>query len=88
MGGLKSHFLGLFLSLLCWELVDVASAGNAACCDCVKLESNTCKDGASKHRRQRSFCTEQTTEGLCLTAGGRSWVGAGTCRWTCAKEDL
>lgn len=31
-------------------------------------------------------------EGLCLSAGGRSWVGAGTCRWTCAseveKEDL
>mmetsp|Transcript_12994 Transcript_12994/g.22556 ORF Transcript_12994/g.22556 Transcript_12994/m.22556 type:complete len:85 (+) Transcript_12994:72-326(+) len=65
---------------------------NAGCCDCAKLEGSNCKDGVSKHRRQRSFCTEQTSEGACLSAGGRSWVGSGTCRWTCPseveKEDL
>ena len=26
-------------------------------------------------------------EGLCITAGGRTWVGAGTCRWTCAGQE-
>merc|ERR1712187_280139 len=56
------------------------------CCGCARQERNACKDGKSRHNRKREFCTEQATEPDCITAGGRAWVGHGTCRWNCRNE--
>eukprot|EP00928_Gymnodinium_smaydae_P004937 TRINITY_DN11692_c0_g1_i1.p2 TRINITY_DN11692_c0_g1~~TRINITY_DN11692_c0_g1_i1.p2 ORF type:complete len:116 (-),score=8.89 TRINITY_DN11692_c0_g1_i1:65-412(-) len=72
----------MFLVVAC-ALPSVTWA-QAGCCDCSRRDGSECRDGLAKHKRKRSFCTEQTTEVACSSAGGRStWVGAGTCRWSC-----
>merc|ERR1712083_840083 len=57
------------------------------CCMCSRQDKGDCKDAKSAHTRKRSFCTDQTTEGDCLSAGGRHWISIGTCRWTCPKAN-
>jgi hypothetical protein len=44
---------------------------------------NICTDGNPKilGGRPRDFCTDQSDPESCKTAGERSWVGPGTCKW-------
>ena len=57
-------------------------------CDCTsKDDSNPpkCNDGGNPNQslgRIRTFCTDQTTESNCKTAGGRTFVSPNTCKWT------
>jgi len=57
-------------------------------CDCTsKDDSNPpkCNDGGNPNQsigRIRTFCTDQTTESNCKTAGGRTFVPPNTCKWT------
>jgi hypothetical protein len=59
-------------------------------CDCsttfIDSEKTThtdqCTDGAiSGTGRLKTFCTDQSDPEKCKTAGGRSWVSLGTCKW-------
>ena len=58
-------------------------------CDCTypygSDSPNMCYDSSRKRpliERPKSFCTDQTTESNCKTAGGRTFVSPNTCKWT------
>lgn len=55
-------------------------------CECAKTSGTNCLDGAdSSKQRNSKFCTDQTTQNTCLSAGGRigpgKFVGKDTCKW-------
>ena len=55
-------------------------------CECTKTSGGDCVDGVdSKTTRNSKFCTDQTTQDTCLSAGGRigpgKFVGKNTCKW-------
>jgi hypothetical protein len=56
-------------------------------CECTKTSGGDCVDGADSSKpRNSKFCTDQTTQNTCLSAGGRigpgKFVGKNTCKWT------
>jgi len=66
----------------------VESNAEKSYCDCAQLKKKLfstpdCWDGdGSGYARKRSYCTDQTNEADCLTAGSRShWIPEGTCSW-------
>ena len=55
-------------------------------CECTKTSGTNCLDGADSNTpRNSKFCTDQTTQDTCLSAGGRigpgKFVGKNTCKW-------
>ena len=55
-------------------------------CECTNTSGTNCLDGAdSNTSRNSKFCTDQTTQDTCLSAGGRigpgKFVGKNTCKW-------
>jgi hypothetical protein len=60
-------------------------------CECteekgLKNTKNRCQDQENPHaERHKTICTNQTTEKKCETAGGKSWIGQGTCKWVPAS---
>ena len=71
----------------CWGngfSVGVETNGRCKCTE--KKGQNRCQDKANLYVvRDETICTNQTTEEKCETAGDKSWIGQGTCRWVTAS---
>ena len=75
--------IGYMTAQLFMRRVNGFNVGGQSCKCTTGTTGIDCVDSAnSKLIRSGKFCTDQKTEDTCKTAGGRTFIGKNTCKWT------
>jgi len=75
--------VGYMTAQLFMRKVNGFNVGGQSCKCTTGTTGIDCVDSAnSKLIRSGKFCTDQKTEDTCKTAGGRTFIGKNTCKWT------